>query len=67
MVNDISLTDIAKKPYQQRIGLVAQDAQLFGGSIRQNLLFVKPDATDQEMMKVLEQAAILDLVTDHPA
>lgn len=64
LVNDIPLTTIAKKPYQQRIGLVAQDAQLFGGSIRQNLLFVKPDATEEEMMEVLEQASILDLVTE---
>ena len=61
------LTAIAKKPYQQRIGLVAQDAQLFGGSIKQNLSFVKPDATEDEMLEVLEQAAILDLVTGHPA
>jgi len=65
-VNDIPLTDVAKKPYQQRIWLVAQDAQLFGGSIKQNLSFVKPDATDDEMLEVLEQASILDLVVDHP-
>ncbi len=31
---------------RERIGFVTQDAQLFSGSIRENLLFVRPDATD---------------------
>jgi ATP-binding cassette, subfamily B, bacterial len=40
-----------------RMGLVAQETQLFAGTIRENLLFVKPGATDEECLKVLEQAA----------
>jgi ATP-binding cassette, subfamily B, bacterial len=43
--------------FRERIGLVTQDAQLFSGSIRENLLFVRPDATDQECLDVLHRAA----------
>ena len=35
--------------FRERIGFVTQDAQLFSGSIRENLLFVRPDATDERM------------------
>ena len=42
---------------RERIGFVTQDTQLFSGSIRDNLLFVRPDATDAECLEVLERAA----------
>src|ERR1700680_1108613 len=38
---------------RERIGFVTQDAQLFSGSIRENLRFVRPDATDEECLSVL--------------
>ena len=43
---------------RERIGFVTQDSQLFSGSIRENLLFVNPGATDEECMDVLRQAAV---------
>ena len=43
---------------RERIGFVTQDAQLFSGSIRENLLFVRPGATDEECMDVLRQASV---------
>lgn len=48
--------------FRERIGLVTQDAQLFSGSIRENLLFVKPNATDEECIDVLEKAAATSLL-----
>jgi ATP-binding cassette subfamily B protein len=42
---------------RERIGLVTQDTQLFSGSIRENLLFVRPDASDAECLEVLRLAA----------
>lgn len=42
---------------RRQLGFVTQDTQLFSGTIRENLLFVKPDATDSEMMSALKQAA----------
>ena len=42
---------------RERIGLVTQDAQLFSGTIRENLKFVNPHATDEECLDVLHKAA----------
>jgi ATP-binding cassette subfamily B protein len=42
---------------RERIGFVTQDTQLFSGTIRENLLFVKPGATDAECQEVLRKAA----------
>src|SRR5580700_2902758 len=47
---------------RERIGFVTQDAQLFSGSIRENLLFVSPNATDAECMEVLRQASVESLL-----
>jgi len=47
---------------REKIGFVTQDAQLFSGSIRENLLFVSPRATDAECMDVLRQASVDSLL-----
>ena len=47
---------------RERIGFVTQDTQLFSGTIRENLLFVNPRATDAECMSVLEKAACQGLL-----
>ncbi|MEP7365367.1 MAG: ABC transporter ATP-binding protein [Acidobacteriota bacterium] len=44
------------------IGFVTQDAQLFSGTIRENLLFVSPGATDEECQRVLAQASVESLL-----
>src|SRR5450432_4066846 len=49
---------VAIEDLRERIGFVTQDAQLFSGSIRENLQFVRPDATDQQCLEVLHQASI---------
>lgn len=43
--------------FREKIGFVTQDTQLFSGSIRENLLFVRPGASDEECMDVLRKAA----------
>jgi ATP-binding cassette subfamily B protein len=48
---------------REKIGFVTQDTQLFSGSIRENLLFVNPHATDAECMQVLQQAAAHSLLS----
>jgi ATP-binding cassette subfamily B protein len=42
---------------RERIGFVTQDTQLFSGSIRENLLFARPGASDAECLDVLRRAA----------
>ncbi len=58
---DISQVDI--EAFRKRIGLVSQDTQLFAGTIRENLLFVKPDATDAEATAAIEAAAATSLLS----
>ena len=48
--------------FRERMGLVTQDTQLFSGTIRENLLFVRPDATDEECLEVLRRAAAQNLL-----
>jgi ATP-binding cassette subfamily B protein len=57
-----SINDIELDGLRERIGLVTQDAQLFSGSIRENLLFVNPNASDEECMEVLRKAACTSLM-----
>jgi ATP-binding cassette subfamily B protein len=47
---------------RERIGFVTQDTQLFSGTIRENLLFVNPRATDSECLDVLQKAACQSLL-----
>ncbi|MBA3646438.1 MAG: ABC transporter ATP-binding protein, partial [Gemmatimonadaceae bacterium] len=50
-------TDLDLDRMRERIGFVTQDAQLFSGTIRENLLFVNPRATDEECYDVLNKSA----------
>ena len=61
-INNHTLQDLNRTLYQQKIGIVAQDAQLFSGTIRDNLLFVQPNATDKECREVLEHAQLAEFV-----
>ena len=61
-VNGIDMNDVEPDELRRRIGLVTQETQLFAGTIRDNLLFVNPDATDAECVEVLRQAAALPII-----
>jgi ATP-binding cassette subfamily B protein len=50
-------TSVDLDRFRERIGLVTQDTQLFSGTIREYLLFVRPGATDEECLEVLQKAA----------
>lgn len=62
LYNSVDSTRVDLDKFRERIGLVTQDAQLFSGSIRENLLFVRPDATDDECVDVLHRAAAENLL-----
>jgi ATP-binding cassette, subfamily B, bacterial len=55
--NGISGTEINLADLRSQIGFVTQDTQLFAGTIRENLLFVNPSATDAECLEVLHKSA----------
>ena len=60
--NDTASTKIDLDILRERIGFVTQDTQLFSGSIRENLLFVNPRATDKDCLDVLNMAACQTLL-----
>ena len=57
LYNGVESTRIDLDGFRERIGLVTQDTQLFSGTIRENLTFVKPEASDEECLQVLRKAA----------
>jgi len=57
LFNDFSSTEIRYNELRRQIGFVTQDTQLFAGTIKENLLFVKGDATDEEIMDALNKAS----------
>jgi ATP-binding cassette, subfamily B, bacterial len=61
-VNGIDVRDAKLDSLHQRIGIVTQDAHLFHDTIRANLLYAKPEATDAEIGDALRAAQILPLI-----
>ncbi len=61
--NNISYNKINIDTVRSQIGFVTQDTQLFAGTIRENLLFVNPNATDAMCMEALEKAACQTLLS----
>jgi len=57
LYNGIMFDKIDLDGLREKIGFVSQDTQLFSGTIRENLLFVNPKATDAECLDVLQKAA----------
>ncbi len=62
LYNNILSKEIDLDQLRERIGFVTQDTQLFSGTIRENLQFVRPDATDEECMDVLHRSACQSLL-----
>ena len=62
LYNNIPASEINLDELREKIGFVTQDTQLFSGTIRENLLFVRPNATDEECMDVLQKAACHNLL-----
>jgi ATP-binding cassette subfamily B protein len=65
-LNGIDVRDATLDSIHQRIGVVTQDAHLFHETIRANLTYAKPGATDDEIEEALRAAQILPLVTSLP-
>ena len=64
--NGIPGSEIDLDELREQIGFVTQDTQLFAGTIRENLLFVAPQATDEECLHALHQAAADTLLARAP-
>jgi ATP-binding cassette subfamily B protein len=62
LYDGIPMTQVDLDRLRERIGFVTQDTQLFSGSIRENLLFVNPKASDADCLDVMQKAACQSLL-----
>jgi ATP-binding cassette, subfamily B, bacterial len=65
-IDGIDVRDATFDSLRGAIGMVTQDAHLFHDTIRANLLYAKPDATDDELAEALRGAQILPLIESLP-
>jgi len=60
--NEADSSTIRYNPLRRQIGFVTQDTQLFAGTIKDNMLYVKPSATDDEILEALRKASATGLI-----
>jgi ATP-binding cassette subfamily B protein len=65
-IDGIDVRDATLASVQGAVGIVTQDAHLFHDTIRANLLYAKPEATDEEMRESLARAQVIELVDSLP-
>jgi len=65
-LNGIDVRQIKLSHLRNSIGVVTQDSYLFNGTIKENLLYAKPDATDEEIEAACRTANIHDFIINQP-
>jgi ATP-binding cassette subfamily B protein len=66
LIDGVDVRDIKLESLGQVIGVVTQETYLFHSTVRENLLFARPEATDDELWAALEAAAIADRMRELP-
>ena len=66
LINGIDVRQARLESLHQRVGAVTQDAHLFHDTIRANLLYARPEATEAELKEALRAAQILSLIESLP-
>lgn len=63
LYNNLDETEIRFDDLRNQIGFVTQDTNLFSGTIKENLLFVNPAASEEELLSALTKASCLNLLS----
>jgi ABC-type multidrug transport system fused ATPase/permease subunit len=66
LIDDIDLREVKLASYRDQLGLVLQDDFLFDGTIRENLLFARPAASEADIRSAAEQAYITEFTDRFP-
>jgi ATP-binding cassette, subfamily B, bacterial len=64
--NEVSTRRLRYNEARRQVGYVTQETSLFGGTVRENMLFVRPDATDARILAALEHAQCAALLARLP-
>jgi ABC-type multidrug transport system fused ATPase/permease subunit len=65
-VDDVDLATVDLNTYRSQLGVVLQDSFLFGGTIRENILFSRPDATEDEFLFACRTARVDEFAEGFP-
>jgi subfamily B ATP-binding cassette protein MsbA len=65
-VDDIDLAHVDLNTFRSQLGVVLQDSFLFDGSIRENILFSRPEATDEQFMSAVRTARVDEFAERFP-
>jgi ATP-binding cassette, subfamily B, multidrug efflux pump len=66
LIDGRDVRDVTLDSLRQQIAIVLQETNLFSGTIRDNIVFGRPDATDEEMLAAAQAAAAHDFITGFP-
>ncbi|MDQ3141321.1 MAG: ABC transporter ATP-binding protein/permease [Bacteroidota bacterium] len=66
LVDSINIDQYNLSAYRKNIAIVPQEILLFGGTIRENILYGKPSATHEEMLNAAEQSNCLEFIQQFP-
>ena len=65
-IDGIDVRDVTLQSLRRQIGIVLEETTLFGGTVRENIAYGRPDASDAEVRRAAEAASAADFVADLP-
>lgn len=66
LVDDIDVKSLTLKSLRENIGMVQQDVYLFSGTVYENIVYGKPDASKEEVIRAAKLANVYDFIMDLP-
>lgn len=66
LIDGIDIRDVKLKSLREKVGIVQQDVFLFTGTVRENIAYGKPDATDEEIIEAAKNANAHDFIMQLP-
>jgi ATP-binding cassette subfamily B protein len=65
-IGGVDVRDLSSQDVREAVGVVTQDAHMFHDTIRANLLYARPEATEEELLAAIKDAQILPLIESLP-
>lgn len=66
LIDGVNIQDVKLKSLREKIGVVAQDVYLFSGSVRENIAYGNPNATDEEIINAATLAGAHEFISSLP-
>lgn len=66
LIDGVDIQDVTLASLRRQISIVSQDVIIFDGTIRENIVYGTPGATEQEILKVVHSAALYDFIHSLP-